>query len=134
MIVRCNQPAPKVHKNRFGGLLKIMEDIYFCEEDYFHRNRSHIVKEGISHIIATFPASKFFSLIVNIGGENINTLPFRLAARVSDFLREVLIFKGKLLFVNNNSGYAIILLIYCLSLWFRCTIFETWCLINTQIL
>jgi hypothetical protein len=51
------------------------------------------------------------------------TLPFRVAARVSDFLREVLIFKGKLLFVNDGSNYAIVLLVYCLSLWFRCTIF-----------
>lgn len=62
------------------------------------------------------------------------TMPLRVAARISDFLREVLIFKGKLLFVNDNSNYAIVLLVYCLSLWFRCTIFETWCLINTQIL
>lgn len=134
LVLHTEHTVPRIDKRKFGGLLRIMEDIYFCEEDFFREGRSQIVKEGISHVVATFPVSKFLSLVVHPSGENIMTLPLRLAARVSDFLREVLIFKGKLLFVNDTSNYAAVLLVYCLSLWFRCTIFETWCLINTQIL
>jgi hypothetical protein len=46
----------------------------------------------------------------------------------------VLLLKGRLLFINDESNYATNLLIYTLSYWFRCSVYETWCLINTQIL
>ena len=39
-----------------------------------------------------------------------------------------------LLSFTNSSNYATNLLIYTLSYWFRCSVYETWCLINTQIL
>jgi hypothetical protein len=61
-------------------------------------------------------------------------LAFRLAPKISDFLREVLLLKGRLLFINDETNYATNLLIYTLSYWFRCSVYETWCLINTQIL
>ena len=46
----------------------------------------------------------------------------------------MLLLKGRLLFINDESNYATNLLIYTLSYWFRCSVYETWCLINTQIL
>lgn len=46
-----------------------------------------IVKEGISHVISTFPVSKLFSMVIHINSENIASLPFRVAPKVSDFLR-----------------------------------------------
>ena len=57
-----------------------------------------------------------------------------MAPLISDLLREVLLLKGRLLFVNDSSNYATTLLVYTLSYWFRCSVHETWCLINTQVL
>jgi hypothetical protein len=65
---------------------------------------------------------------------NLAHLAFRLAPKISDLLREVLLLKGRLLFINDDTNYATNLLIYTLSYWFRCSVYETWCLINTQIL
>lgn len=62
------------------------------------------------------------------------SLVYKTSPRVSDILREVLLFKGKLLFVNSESNFCMNLLIFTLSYWFKCTAYETWCLINTQIL
>lgn len=72
--------------------------------------------------------------MINFNHESPENMIYRLCPRVSDFLREVLLFKGKLLFVNNESNFAINLLIFTLSYWFRCSAYETWCLINTQLL
>lgn len=91
----------------------------------------------ITHVITTINHPlllRFNTLCISFENINLASLAFRLAPRISDLLREVLLLKGRLLFINDLSNYATNLLIYTLSYWFRCSVYETWCLINTQIL
>jgi len=120
--------------------MKIMNDIYYCDnESYFTANPQKFKKEGITHVISSQPNQHFLNVFVikQLKKNDFYTtmsLAFKLCPRISDILREVLLVKGKLLFVNNETNYAVNLLIYTLSYWFRCSVYETWCLINTQIL
>lgn len=87
-------------------MLKIMEDIYFCESKHFLLNEYQRIKEeNITHIILAehIPLSSrhFKTFHINFNGESPETIPYRICPRVSDFLREVLLLKGKLLLVNN---------------------------------
>ena len=111
-----------------------MKDIYICDEEFLKSDMSKILKEGITHVVATQPLSRFITMVIKPGKESPISIALRLAPRFSDLIREVLMFKGTLLFVNNKTNYAISLLIFTLSIWFKCSIYETWCLINTQIL
>lgn len=91
----------------------------------------------ITHIVTTINhplLKKFNTMMLSFKKINLAHLAFRLAPKISDLLREVLLLKGRLLFINDETNYATNLLIYTLSYWFRCSVYETWCLINTQIL
>lgn len=120
-------------------LMKIMEDIYFCENVSLLKTSEQKLKdENITHIVAACPLdflkTRFNVLTITFNEEPVESVAYRLCPRVSDMLREVLLLKGKLLFVNDESNYATNLLVFTLSYWFRCSVYETWCLINTQIL
>lgn len=91
----------------------------------------------ITHVVTTLKhplLTKFNTLLLEFNSISLAQLAFRLAPKISDMLREVLLLKGRLLFINDETNYATNLLIYTLSYWFRCSVYETWCLINTQIL
>jgi hypothetical protein len=90
-----------------GYLMKIMNDIYYCDnEAYFTANPHKFKREGITHVIASQPDPHFLNVFVikQLKKNDFYTtmsLAFKLCPRISDILREVLLVKGKLLFVNN---------------------------------
>lgn len=135
MGVRFGSSVNNAKSNKF---MRVMEDIFFCESVALADGGYEKIKElKITHIVTTLRhplLSRFNTLIIGLGECGLAGLAFRLAPRISDFLREVLLLKGRLLFINDESNYATNLLIYTLSYWFRCSVYETWCLINTQIL
>lgn len=70
-------------------------------------------------------------------------LPYILAPRVMDYLRVVFLYKGNVLFVEddniniNSKPSKLVLrttLLFCLTHFFKCSVYETWTLINSQIL
>ena len=83
---------------------------------------------GITHVVATRDQRQLgkFNLL-RVEGDSVGA-----AMAICELLREVLLLKGKLLVVNDPANRAASLLVYCLSYWFRCSLYETWCLINTQ--
>ena len=80
----------------------------------------------ISHVVTTSNHPlllRFNTLIIDFEDIKVANLAFRLAPKISDLLREVLLLKGRLLFINHKSNYATNLLIYTLSYWFRCSVY-----------
>ena len=70
-------------------------------------------------------------------------LPYILAPRVMDYLRVVFLYKGNVLFVEddniniNSKPSKLVLrttLLFCLTHFFKCSVYEPWTLINSQIL
>ena len=107
-------------------LLRIMEDIYFCQDTFFVNHNDRIRKEGITHVITSsnhLLQNFFVSLIIPNTDKHSKVLASELCPKISDLLREVLLFKGKLLFVNDSTNYATNLIIFTLSYWFRCSVF-----------
>lgn len=68
--------------------------------------------------------------------------PYLIASRVMDFLREVFLYRGNLLIIEddnlsvNSKPDKLVLrtaLLFCLTYFFRCSVYETWTLINSQV-
>ena len=82
-----------------------MEDIFFCESVALADGGYEKIKElKITHIVTTLRhplLSRFNTLIIGLTECGLAGLAFRLAPRISDFLREVLLLKGRLLFIND---------------------------------
>ena len=69
--------------------------------------------------------------------------PYILAPKIMDFMREVFLYRGNMIFVEddnisiNSKQDKLVLrttLLFCLTYFFKCSIYETWTLINSQIL
>jgi hypothetical protein len=82
-----------------------MEDIFFCESIALNEGGYDKIKElKITHVVTTLNhplLTRFNTLIINFSECGLAGLAFRLAPKISDFLREVLLLKGKLLFIND---------------------------------
>jgi len=107
--------------------MRIMEDIFFCENINLQDGGYQKMKElKITHVVTTQTHPlllNFNTLQIAFSNLNLASLAFRLSPRISDLLREVLLLKGRLLFINDSSNYATNLLIYTLSYWFRCSVY-----------
>lgn len=73
---------------------------------------------------------------------NFIAVAYRLAPRVMDYLREIFLYRGKVLFVEEDGVFTSFhqkkivlrtLLLFCLTYFFKCSAFETWQLINSQV-
>lgn len=69
-------------------------------------------------------------------------LPYILAPQMMDYLRVVFLFKGNILFVEddnisiNSKPSKLVLrtaLLFCLTHFFKCSVYETWALVNSQV-
>lgn len=78
----------------------------------------------------------------DLDNENTTAAVYRLAPRIMDYLREVFLYRGKVLFVEEDNIYTSFkqkkivlrtLLLFCLTYFFKCSAYETWSLINSQV-
>ena len=65
---------------------------------------------------------------------------YRLAPKIMDYLREIFLYRGKVLFLEDDNvsthfnSQRLILrtnLLFCLTYFFKCSVYETWTLINS---
>jgi hypothetical protein len=70
----------------------------------------------------------------------VATAPYRLAPKVMDYLREIFLYRGKVCFIEDDditltSEVDKLMLrntlLFCLTYFFKCSVFETWTLINS---
>lgn len=85
--------------------MRIMEDIFFCDNINLLEGGYEKIKElKITHIVTTIDhplLKKFNTLLLSFQKINLAHLAFRLSPKISDLLREVLLLKGRLLFIND---------------------------------
>lgn len=93
------------NNSRSNKFMRIMEDIFFCENINVNDEGYQKIKElKITHIITTNPdplLARFNTIRLEFNNINLAHLAFRLAPKISDLLREVLLLKGRLLFIND---------------------------------
>jgi hypothetical protein len=93
------------NNSRSNKFMRIMEDIFFVENINLMDGGYDKLKElKITHVVTTIDhplLQKFNTLLLSFRGVNLAHLAFRLAPKISDLLREVLLLKGKLLFIND---------------------------------
>ncbi|KAL4475130.1 hypothetical protein ABPG74_001826 [Tetrahymena malaccensis] len=140
----------KLNIKHIPSLIKIMEEIYICSYDYFIEHQDRLMLSGITHVISEYSLlseldlTRFTYLLLDQSQiENKMSSIFRLSPKVMDYLREIFLFRGKILFVEDNeiNIYSPIdklllrnILIFCLTYFFKCSAYETLTLINSQVL
>jgi hypothetical protein len=69
--------------------------------------------------------------------------PYILAPKIMDYMKEVFLYRGKILFIEddniniNSKPEKLVLrttLLFCLTHFFKCSVYETWTLVNSQVL
>ena len=129
-----------------------MEEIFICSKSFFNQNKARITKLGVTHVVIEKKTLDSNSLhrfnflqinsLKNNQQNNFFDIPSKFAPIVLDYLREAFLFRGKAIFVEednsahtNSSSKMFIrtLLIYCLSYFFKCSLYETLMLINSQV-
>eukprot|EP01016_Furgasonia_blochmanni_P056845 TRINITY_DN9760_c0_g2_i1.p1 TRINITY_DN9760_c0_g2~~TRINITY_DN9760_c0_g2_i1.p1 ORF type:complete len:399 (+),score=86.92 TRINITY_DN9760_c0_g2_i1:61-1197(+) len=130
--------------------IKIMEEVYICGRTFFINNYEKLVSMGITHVISTNytldPAilDRFDYFIIQYEDSKKQPLnPAIYTPMITDYLKEVFLYRGMALFVeddniNINSRPEKLLirgaLLFTLTCFFKFSVYETWTLINSQIL
>lgn len=113
------------------SLLKITHDVYLCSSIFLKENLTWLVNLGITHMVYSEVDESLLKRFQNV---KIGQNPLQSLAWVMDFLRSAHVTKGRILFVENNSSNIRECLLLCLSEIFLTSFYETWSLVNSQVL
>jgi len=86
-----------------------MEEIYICSADFYRKNKDRLISVGITHIITDIDLIKSHELIrfhyflVELKEKYNSYTPLRLAPKVMDYLREIFLFRGKVLIIEEDN-------------------------------
>lgn len=124
-------------------LTRILESIFMCHATYIHCNENirTILHHGITHLVLTRSNSnsnltnKFEVLHLDSIRNAKKLNPFKITPIIMDFIRRVTLFKGRLLFVENDGDNLIKeSVLIAMNHIFKTNIFETYTLIKSQCL
>lgn len=121
--LKLQRPSP--------SFLRITHDIYLCSSTFLKENYTWIVNTGITHMVYSEVEEIAMKRFQNV---MIGHFPLQSLAGVMDFLRGAHITKGRVLFVEGNSSNIRECLLLCLSEVFLTSFYETWSLVNSQVL
>ena len=121
--IKLQRPSP--------SFLRITHDLYLCSNVFLKENFSWIVTMGITHMVYSEVDEIALKRFQNV---MIGHFPLQSLAGVMDFLRSAHVTKGRVLFVENNSSNIRECLLLCLSEVFLTSFYETWSLVNSQVL
>lgn len=119
-----------------------------CSKQFFVSSQDKLVFKGFTHIfsidgIVTADTVKRYRYILmnpNIVTKSTDVIKF--VPKIFDFIREVYVYKGKLLFVEDtadkdklyvNSVFLREAILYSLASLFKCSVYDMWMLINNQV-
>lgn len=106
-----------------------------------------MISNGVTHIVAlkgelnTNYFKRFRYLLIDTKKDE-KFCHFPLSIKILDFLKEIFLYRGKVAFVENNDlndiskNSKVILrvsLLYCLSYFFKSSVYETLNLLNSQV-
>ena len=124
-------------------LTRILESIFMCHRNYVRcdENVRTLLHHGITHLVISKNESnhnlstKFEVLQLDSLVSNAKLNPFKVTPIIMDFIRKVTLFKGRLLFVENEHDNIIKeSVLIAMNHIFKTNIFETYTLIKSQCL
>jgi len=142
-----------LEKNRIDSFspeyMLIIKQIALCTANHAREHRKELISKGFTHIISINGLLSsglllgFKYLLLKQPHSNKKDNIFKYIPRIFDFLRDAFIFKGKLLFVEDDCSSRSLafsrpifreVVLYLLTSLFQCSIYEMWSLINTQVI
>ncbi|CAD8067421.1 unnamed protein product [Paramecium sonneborni] len=125
------------------SFFKVTQELFICDQNYFKLNQEKLIEMGITNVISDSQQLKASDLYqfqyIIFSLENIAQLPnyvkaAQLVPHMLDYLRQILLHKGKLLIVENHSSYLRQALLLTLSYFFRINAYEVHNIFNNQLL
>ena len=162
-ITKIGQISSSSNKSFSPDFMLILRQVALCSEAYFDRNTTKLISKGFTHLVTfnglvgQEKLSQFVSLQLRyFEDETPKQNLFRHIPKIFDFMRAVRLHKGKLLFIepvgaskkvisrlgaggraagtqNNSPAFLKQCILYILATLFKCSIYEIWSLINTQL-
>jgi serine/threonine protein kinase len=129
--------------------IQVLEQVALCSKDFFLNSQEKIYFKGYTHVFTVegllrpSQLQRYQYLLLNPSVITKSTDVIKLVPKVFDFIREVYVFKGKLLFVEDTSvkdklyTNSVVLreaILYSLASLFKCSVYDMWMLINNQTL
>jgi hypothetical protein len=125
-----------------------LEQVAICTKEFYFNNQKKLIFKGFTHvfsiegILTPHDLQRYRYTLLNPGLVAKSTDVIKFVPKIFDFVRQVYLFKGKLLFVEDTSNkekqyiYSVFLregLLYVLASLFKCSVYDMWNLINNQV-
>ena len=119
-----------------------------CNRSFFLNNQDKLIFKGYTHvfsaegILTTEDLKRYRFILMNPNIVTKSTDVIKIVPKIFDFIREVYVYKGKLLFVEDtqdtsrvyvNSIFLREAILYSLASLFKCSVYDMWMLINNQV-
>lgn len=128
--------------------IQILEQVAICTKDFFIKSQQKLIFKGFTHvfsiegILTPHELKRYRYILLNPGFVTKSTDVIKVVPKIFDFIRQVYLFKGKLLFVEDasnkeqryiNSVFLREGILYVLASLFKCSVYDMWNLINNQV-
>jgi hypothetical protein len=128
--------------------IQILEQVAICTKDFYLNNQKKLIFKGFTHvftmegILSPHDLKRYRYTLLNPAMVNKSTDVIKFVPKIFDFIRQVYLYKGKLLIVEDTSNkdkqyiHSIFLregLLYVLASLFKCSVYDMWNLINNQV-
>lgn len=125
-----------------------MDQIAICTKDFFLKSQEKLIFKGITHVFSVEGVleaddlKRYRFVLMNPKAVTKSTDVIKIVPKIFDFIRQVYLYKGKLLFVEDtsvkekryiNSVFIREGILYVLASLFKCSVYDMWNLINNQV-
>lgn len=125
-----------------------MEQVAICTKEFFMKSQKKLVFKGITHVFSiegilnSDDLKRYRFVLMNPSAITKSTDVIKIVPKIFDFIRQVYLSKGKLLFVEDtsvkekkyiNSVFLREGILYVLASLFKCSVYDMWNLINNQV-
>jgi hypothetical protein len=129
--------------------IQVLAQVAICTKDFYLNNQKKLIFKGFTHvfsiegILSPHELKRYRFTLVNPSMVLKSTDIIKFVPKIFDFVRQVYLFKGKLLFVEDPTNkdrqyiHSVFLregLLYVLATLFKCSVYEMWNLINNQVM
>jgi hypothetical protein len=134
--------------NQIPSYIQIMEQLAICTKDFFLKSQEKLIFKGFTHIfsiegiLTPEDLKRYRFVLLNPNTVTKSTDVIKIVPKIFDFIRQVYLSKGKLLFVEDasvkekkyiNSVFIREGILYVMASLFKCSVYDMWNLINNQV-
>ena len=129
--------------------MQILEQVAISNTKFFLASRDKLIFKGYTHIftleglLTQDQIKRYRYILMNPSSIQKSTDAIKVIPKILDFIREVYVLKGKVLFIENTESKELIYthsiflrecILYLLASLFKCSVYDMWMLINNQTL